>query len=147
MKRFGLLLAICLSAGSAFAQTPPPSPYTLTVPLRLENAPEVNRARIYCIVSRLDVGASGAATAINVIAEGTVNVDITGGRHNGDVSVPTTLRVASPAGARSYACNLELIGRTPSGGTSSMTSGTAYTRMTGREVTRAVMRAQGTITP
>lgn len=146
MKWIVCCLLALSSAAPAMAQTSTVSPFTFTVPVRVENAPGVTRVNIDCLVSRLDAGVDGYAAESNIIARGNVNVNVTGGRYSGDVSVPTVLRVATPAGARGYACQLTLAGPHASGsGMFGVTNAAGYTRMTGHAVTSSTMAASGVV--
>lgn len=144
MKFLACFVALLLMPAAASAQVGTTSPYSFTVPLRLENVPEATSARIACAVSRLGAGVTGAFSAENEVARGETTVTISGGRYSGDVVVPTTWRRAGAAGT-SYQCSYTLMGPSASGGAFAAGSAAMYTRVTGRTITSAVGFAEGPI--
>lgn len=149
MKWLACFLVALLVPTVALAQAGTASSYTFTVPLQLENVPEANTVVVTCHVSRLPLGrdgrlVTGAVSVENEVALGEATLTITGGRYSGDVTVPTTWRMAGATGA-SYSCNYRLTGPRADGVTFSATNGDSYTRATGRRITSATTFAEGAI--
>lgn len=90
--------------------------FTLDVPVSVQNVPLLTQVQVDCYVSVLPAGTSGAAADSNVIGRGSATVDAPGGTYNGTVTVAVENRgILRSVDARSYHCDLNGRGRSPSG--------------------------------
>ena len=146
MKKLASLALLALAfAAPAHAQMGSPAPYTFTVPVRLENLPETTSVSVDCAVSTLGVGVDGGMADANLVARGETTSVVTGGRFNGDVTVPTVYRTAWTGHAASYTCGIYLIGSTSAGAPFRVSAPVMYTRVTGRPITSSVAIVTGTV--
>ena len=139
----------------AFAKLPAPAPfaeYVISVPIRIENMRNLASANLSCgvyhwgPVERVD---------INVPGSGIAPVPVSGGAYNGTVSV--TVRTDDARALRypptNWQCYLVYIWRNPDGSLfsesprSTAERATAYTRITGQEISENVTELSGPIPP
>lgn len=143
---------IAILAFGAMNALPPDASYVFRIPVRIENMRHITEATVSCAVvlespSRppIAVTTTGGGLVLSPLRDGgfTDTVTVT-------VTVPTA-RLGEGTPAR-WECNLIYRFRNPdgtiySGSTLSGEREAIYTRLTGQEITTAVVTVSGTLTP
>ena len=139
--------ALATAAMGLFASAASAADFTFDVPLRLQNVPSVNTARISCVVYRSALGT--VETGPNRIGRADVDIPISGGAYDGNVTVEVDNSGIIPSSeARSYSCYIYALGTSRTGTTYGASYGNfraVYDVATGHTLDRLVPVVRGSI--
>ncbi len=137
-----MALAAVLAAPAAAAD------FTFDVPVSVRTVPVITQVRVNCLVSVIAAGVDGYAVESNIVGRGSVTVEAPGGTYEGTVEVPVENRgTRLSSDARSYACSIEGLGRSASGGTITLGSNWSLMleRMVGTGLVSQELRTQSSL--
>ena len=128
--------------------------YVLNVPVRIENMRNVSSAFLSCDIYHIGSGSSDRQS-LGTPGTGRADVRLTDGAFNGTVTVTVSVSAANAIRytPNTYSCFLAFRWRNPDGTefnesvSSTAERGTAYTRLTGQEITENTTEITGPLPP